>query len=329
MQEFTGKEYVMIDIANQAGHDKLRWDERIQWTKDNVNHLEAFTDKAKEPVLFYKAVKAYRAAERGKATGFIMGLDASSSGIQIKAVASCSQKDARHSNVINTGERENVYQMVATEMNKRLDSAFTADELKYPVMTTFYGSKRQPMLLFGEDTPELQAFYDILFQELPGAMELMGTMQGCWDPTTLAHSWTMPDGHVVVAKVMIPVDKKIEVDELQHATFTHRANINAPDKKGLSLAANIIHSIDGWIVREMIRRCDKDGFEMATIHDSFWCHPNHMNLVRLHYVEILAEIADSTLMQNILREITGTNERYIKKGPSIAPLVRQAEYALS
>lgn len=67
---------------------------------------------------------------------------------------------------------------------------------------------------------------------------------------------------------MEPVSKKIEIDEMDHATFTHRVYVNMAMPTGISLAANIIQSIDAYIAREMIRRSHNQGFEMLAIHDN-------------------------------------------------------------
>ena len=61
-----------------------------------------------------------------------------------------------------------------------------------------------------------------------------------------------------------------------------------------------------------------------------WCSPNYMNNVRRNYIEILAEIAESDLLQNILREVTGDHGIVLtKRNGNIAPLIRESEYALS
>ena len=86
----------------------------------------------------------------------------------------------------------------------------------------------------------------------------MEMLLGSWQPFALSHDWSLPDGFEAKCKVMTPVDVKIEVDELDHATFTHRFYENEGTETGLSIAANIIHSIDGMIVREMNRRCNYD-----------------------------------------------------------------------
>ena len=54
-----------------------------------------------------------------------------------------------------------------------------------------------------------------------------------------------------------------------------------------------------------------------------------MNWVRLNYIEILAELADSTILQDILREITGTNGTLVKSTPDLSQYIRQSNYALS
>jgi DNA-directed RNA polymerase len=291
--------------------------------------LEDCIEHADEPFLYTKAVYAYSDAKVGNPTGYIMGLDATASGLQLMACLTGCMATAANTNLTSLTTREDIYGKVANEMNKLLGTSLTRKQVKDPVMTVFYGSKAQPIKLFGEGTPALQAFYKVLNTELPGAMKLMQIMQAHWDPYTLKHEWSLPDGHVVVAPVYQKVDKKIEVDELNHATFTHRADVIMPADNGLSLAANIIHSIDGYVVREMYRRTNILFVNMAAIHDSFWAHPNDMNLLRRTYVEILAEIADSDLISDILFEICGTRRNYIKKVPNLGDMICQSEYALS
>lgn len=328
MQKFTGLEYVKINIANHFGLDKLTWKERIDWVNSHeIEQLYAMVPDADEPMLMLKGINALEDALDGIPTGFIMGLDATASGLQIMACLMGCFKTAANVNLVNTGKREDIYQKGADVMAiPGIDRAI----VKKPIMTTFYGSLAQPKSVFGEGTPELKAFYEMLNQELPGAMECMRDIQSCWDPTALEYKWTLPDDHVAVMKVMVDQDFKIEVDELNHATFTYRTQINMPTETGLSLAANIVHSIDGWIVREMYRRANKQGFEILTIHDSFWCSPNHMNQLRQNYIDILAELADMPLLQNILNEVTKNPEGVVTKySDKLSEYIRQSEYALS
>ncbi len=328
MRQFTGEQYLQIELANQFGLDKKTWDERIEWHQLNRNNLDALIDDAKHPILFYKALLAYRDMQDGIPTGFIMGMDATASGIQIMAVLTGCIKTAMAVNLIDTGAREDVYQFGADTMTK-FGVPMDKETIKKPIMTHFYGSRAKPIEIFGKGTPALKAFYKFLADELPGASNAMRMMQRQWKPDALEHRFTMPDGHVVVAKVIVDVDKRLEIDELNHATFTHRSYVNAPDPEGLSLAANITHAVDGYVVREMIRRCDAAGFQMATIHDSFWASPNNMNQVRQFYLDILIEISRTNLLANILSEIRGNPGNITKIDSNFTKMIQTAEYHLS
>lgn len=327
MQQFTGLEYIKIDIANQLGYDKLNWDERIEKAESYLN-TTSHSERVESNPLLYKALIAHDKAIKGKPTGFIMGLDATASGIQIMSCLMGCETSAKSVNLIDTGSRRNVYNIVRNIVSAKSEHHYTLTDIKKPVMTTFYGSKNQPKELFGEGTPDLDIFYKTLNTLLPGAMECMNDMQSCWNPKALVHAWTLPDGHVAYVPVMDNVDKKIEIDELNHATFTHRAYVNKPLPRGLSLAANIVHSIDGFVVREMIRRAHYQHFNMITIHDSFWSSPNYMNKVRQNYLDILMEIADMNLLDSILKSITNSNIEHVKISNSMSQQMVDAEYAI-
>ena len=122
-------------------------------------------------------------------------------------------------------------------------------------MTHLYGSKAVPKKSFGEGTPELKAFYQAVEEMLPGADQLNRDLLRLWNPKALAHSWTLPDGFEVVIKSI--VNQEQEVTFLGRSYMVTR-KVNAPQEHSLSMGANIIHSIDGMIIREMGRRCNYD-----------------------------------------------------------------------
>ena len=74
---------------------------------------------------------------------------------------------------------------------------------------------------------------------------------------------------------------------------------------------------------------NRPSFPVVAVHDEFKCHPNYMNYVRLTYIELLAEISDSTIIDAILSEITGKKVVVEKLTDSISDLILQSEYALS
>ena len=61
------------------------WDKRLHWYEINKDNLIPLAERAKEKFLYIKAVSALDDALAGKATGYIMSLDATASGAQIIA----------------------------------------------------------------------------------------------------------------------------------------------------------------------------------------------------------------------------------------------------
>ena len=83
-KQFTGLEYLAIDVANAYGLDKKPFEERIQWVKDNQATLETLTPE--EPHLYNKAVAHFRKALKGLPSGHAVALDSCASGLQLMSV---------------------------------------------------------------------------------------------------------------------------------------------------------------------------------------------------------------------------------------------------
>lgn len=338
MRQFTGLEYMKIYLANTCGQDKKSWDDRLAFADEvlkDQDSINAALETADEPNLMLKTLNALDDVHRDIPTGFIMGLDATASGLQIMAALSGCHKTARQVNLINTGKREDPYTGVTEHMNKNLSSGVKVprNTTKYGLMTHFYNSKAKPKELFGEDSPELGQFYASVAELFPGAEEVRSDLQSCWRDDVLAHKWTLPDGHTAYVRVYDEEEKKIELNELQtsagnNATFTYKAKVYREAEYGISLPANVIHSIDAWVVRELRRRCKKSGFDMIAVHDQFFCSPNWMNELRQHYLDIMCWIADSNLMQDIISEILETPVVYTKNSDNLSEAMRGAEYAV-
>lgn len=265
MQEFTGYEYMLIDIANQFGLDKKLFEERIAWTQTNMDKLESLAEQADKPALYMKGVLALRKVLRGLPTGHIIGFDAVCSGIQIMSALTGCKQGARATGLIDPTVRADAYTSLTDIIAQKLSDAtgVTRDQAKDALMTMFYGSRLKPIEIFGEDTPELNAFYQAAFELAPGAWELLQDLLASWQPYALVHSWKLPDGFDARVKVMKKIEApdpraRIEVDELDHATFTYTYYINEGSKNGLSNVANVIHSVDAYIMRTMHRRCNYD-----------------------------------------------------------------------
>ena len=328
MQEFTGKQYLQIDIANCYGLDRLTWNERLFWFDNNEPQLEQIAVHAKNPILFRKAVRAWRQAERKQPINHIMGLDATSSGLQILATLSGCIETGKATNLVFTGRRECAYDNISCFMQDEHSLNVSREQVKPPVMTVFYGSKEEPKKVFGEGD-ELAAFYTAIQNKLPGAYNLIDIFLSYWQSDKLYHSWTMPDGHRVKVPVTVVEDKQLEIDEMDHMRVTYRSKVLACKRKDRSLAANIVHSIDGWIVRQMVAAAHKQGYWLAPIHDCFYTHPNHMNDVRANYIKIMTWLARNNLLQKILSDIAGYNVSYFPMQQGLEKYIPYSEYALS
>lgn len=417
MKNFTGWQYLLIDVANAFGLDKEVFEKRIEWAEENLAQLEALTDKAETKPLYVKAVMAIRKVQKGIPTGHLVGFDAVCSGVQIMSAITGCEAGARATGLIDTGERPDAYSTTTKVMNEVLAAeglsvSVPRKDAKTALMTSFYGSKAQPKKIFGEDTPELKAFYKAAQIVAPGAWQLLQELLDSWQPYALAHSWQLPDGFQAKVKVMVRQDVRIEVDELGHATFEYTYYENEGTKRGLSNVANVVHSIDAYVLRSVHRRCNYDAavlekadlvlmaeadqrkceettqrqvdehssdaiqyymglyertgmpdvvilphllggqvqylsdehiedliritwkmlehkpFDVVTIHDEFKCHPNNMNQLRYWYKEILAELADSVILADILGQLYGMGGSYQKLSPNLGAQIRQSNYAL-
>ena len=413
MSQFTGWQWLLIDAANQYGKDKLLFEERIQWAEDNLSNLEALAAQAdsKTKPLYLKAVKAIRKAQKGLPTGHMVGVDASCSGMQIMSALTGCLAGADATGLVDPNRRADAYTTMTNTMNTILGGGLTVSraDAKRATMTAYYGSKATPKELFGEGTRELGAFYEAATTVAPGAWDLLQVLIASWQSGALVHSWKLPDGFDARVKVMAKREVRIEVDELNHASFTYQFYENAGQKKGLSNAANMVHSMDAYVLREMHRRCNYDRevmayadaciqaelihytlnpkrmpdkathkvayyveqyqrsslasavilpwlnedtvkmltkehlqalasitqamlshkpFQLVTVHDEFKAHPNNINQVCQHYREILAEIADSNVLDDLLSQLHGVLGQYPKLSSNLGDKIRKSRYAL-
>ena len=63
--------------------------------------------------------------------------------------------------------------------------------------------------------------------------------------------------------------------------------------------------------------------------DEFTAHPNYMIYVRLTYAELMAEISDSTLIEDILSKLYGKPVTIKKMATSISKEILESNYAIS
>lgn len=286
MDRFTGLQYLKIDVASTYGHNKLPWADRISWFDKTIQEpyqsgedinpiLDRLLDEADEPALFYAGLKAWEKALKGEPTGYAISLDATASGLQILACLARCEASARLCNVLDTGTREDAYQsifrLMQAEVAARISAAeeleapeiqdaqerfskLTKDEVKQGCMTSLYGSIQEPEKAFGTGLV-LDAFWSTMAKALPGAWALKAYLEELWIPYATSYSWTMPDLFEVTTPVTSSIWRTVMVEGIP---TTLRLKAPVGSKTGKALAPSINHSIDGFIVREVVRRCNFD-----------------------------------------------------------------------
>ena len=305
-----------IAIANHAGKDKLSWEDRIEWSKSSLNTIIDGKIKWDEPHLGRKAVKALLDTIDDQPTGYWMTLDATASGIQIMAALSGCTETASATNMVDPAVRRDLYQEVTNAINNLCTVPTTRKVVKKVVMTFFYNSIKTPERMLTKD--QLAAFYQVIQQLFPGAYKVMDIVNNLWNINGSHHRWTLPDGHVAHVPVLGTVKYNTPYGSIYRTEL-----VTSPNYR--SLLPNVIHSIDGYIAREMIRRCD---FEVIHIHDCFGSHPNNMGMISQCYREILAEISDSTLLNSIVKELS-MGKSWFPIFPSLKHEIINSSYMLS
>lgn len=97
--------------------------------------------------------------------------------------------------------------------------------------------------------------------------------------------------------------------------------------RGNTLGSNELLRIDNLITRVLEQ---SKPFELVCIHDEFKAHANNMNTVRYWYKEILAELADSHIMQSILRQIYRNAKLTLtRSSENLGKLIRESNYGIA
>lgn len=247
------KDYLMAEVAARFGKDKISWEDRILFTLVHIEELEEMTPEAKEPVLYQSAVRALRDVMAGKPTGYGCMFDCSASGIQILSILTGDQNASEISNVIGDTISD-PYTHIYTKMVKKLgtESTLERDVVKKAIMTSLYGSEAEPERLFTGE--ELKVFYETMEEEVPKCWELnqffLNFLKGS---NALSYDWVMPDNFHVHCPVMETVYTEVSC---LGESVTVGKKVNQPHNRNRSLSANVVHSIDAFLTRELIRRCN-------------------------------------------------------------------------
>jgi len=353
MLEFSKKEhctdegltFLAIAVANELYSDKVEFNDAVEWIESKS--YEELTKLAKGNPIAQILVADYIDAQDGKPIGTITHWDATNSGLQFYSLLGADKQTASLCNVFDTGVIADAYRALADSLNKVTESEnFNRSNVKNAFMVFLYGSMAKNILFKIEDkkngvTAGIAEFFPADWDEdamwtafttamteiAPAAIQLMNLMYSYNTEGTTKFNWVMPDGFKVETTSTVsysgtePEDKNKQVRgwflDLNGKTHEGSASvvIEEYNKFSRSLAPNIIHSIDSYFGREVIRRCAALGIEVSFIHDSFGVHPNNASTLHQIAREVAADIRDSDLLIDILTQLNPVQTEWnIKKG---------------
>ena len=317
------------DVANHYGLDKESYDVKEKFADNLVN---ADRNKADKPILFDRAVEFYNKALSTGKTDFSVCIDATASGLQILSILANCAETAQYTNLTDPSRCYDIYAKAAEKViehcgfdknNKALLKEIRK-VVKKPVMTGTYNSEAQSRI--AADTLN-SIGWKITKDEMLSICEsskavgnIKAHMKECFrrygqlsdikDKTIIRYM--MPDGFICELPIISKSRQYFKDDVLGFGCMVKFDIRQYNFLDGWrSFLPNMIHSIDAYICREMIRRThyyNKNSktfksFDIATIHDCFIVHPNYVNIVRRNYLTILKELQEMDIMNYIMNQI--------------------------
>jgi DNA-directed RNA polymerase len=350
----SGYEYLAIDIANSFGLDKKTYAERIDFVDSHsISQLFDKVNEADSPYEYRNAVEQLANHSNTLPVEHITYLDCTNQALQLYAVLTSCKDTAYLCNISSGDVLTDAYGVLAQAMNEITGlSIFDRNNCKKALMTTLYGKmdgESEIITYFIENGIEYKSLITdeelaICFQNAmrtiaPHAMRAMDVLQSLNKADQDVYFWTMPDGFKV--KYDVKSTQKLEIACQTKSGVKFHFDRDVQVYKGSEfnrgMSPNVIHSVDGYVAREMVRRMTKPCAEfnrnypafITTIHDAFGTHPNNAKEMTWHYTNIMCELNDSNLLQNIMSQISGGSMLSIKKNTLTNDMIRKSIYKLS
>lgn len=261
MKTFTAAQWCLIDLASQFGYDKKPFEYRLQWGRERLKEIKEtpnfeltpmakFAREADEPEAFALRLLTIVDILEGRENGHLLGLDASSSGPQLLSVLCRCVRGMKNTGVL-TEDVPDLYSLIRDIMKKWLPNV-TREQIKEALIPWIYGSTSSALKVFQDY--DLAAKFEAACQEaIPFAAYVRQVMIQGWDKTALNYKWELPDGHT--SFVAVTQTMSYDSCRYQGKKYSYLRKENMTKDFGMSLPANITHSFDAYIVRELTARC--------------------------------------------------------------------------
>jgi len=347
-------EYVLIDIANTAGYDKLSYEGRISKAREIVEAVQSNSTTVEEimqscdesPYELRNAINAYINND----DTHVVGLDAVNQALQLYGVLTGDLATASLAS-LGVNSRTDAYQVLADELNQTIGTTlFNRKVCKKGLMVTLYGSTRgfdkileamkvqsqdELAKLIGmpigsyEDDWFKDEFESAMYRIAPKAMEAMKVLQELNNEKIGTYNWVLPDGFKVKYDVKSVQSVEIKRKSRGGVTFTYSGshNVYAPSKYNRGMSPNIIHSCDGYVARQMVRKAGDT--PLSLIHDQFNSMAKHCAMTQQNYKDVMCELLESDLLNDIIRQINPNAQTIVKSNTLTRELIQMSDYCIS
>lgn len=292
MELFTGVEYLKIDGANHLGKDKETFSERIEYYEEVIeprvfktssNHdllLLVQELQPEEPELLLANVIAYRDYLRHDLSGYMVSFDSTASGIQIMSAITGCFYGMLGTNLVDPNSRIDVYTeifKITAKKYKELtkeDIKLSRNHIKKAIMVLMYGGIKSVM----KEIEHNQTVFDLLMETcahyISGATLLREGLLDCVDPNTSKYVWLSPDGfevenyiYTLYLEERVVNDKRVKLKYKDIGTTKYyKGNV-----------ANLVHSIDATLMREVIARCNYDRGQLVKAKRLLMAYKEHLS----------------------------------------------------
>lgn len=289
MKTLSNFEYALKTLANHAfkSSDKETLEVQVALGKKllpmlpTLSTMEGVKEFAKSHVLEASNIRGLMSLSKdilNNQFGWVPLDTASSQSLITSAIT----RDSRCLNEI-FHLKENLPSDIYTAIGEEIRNSFNLGDIprkviKKALMAWGYGGSAGLCSLTQTKPEQLNEVMEDIADEL-GFMGILTMRQACldaWDEDALEHSWELPDGyeiHQVITQDTFSRDmltgqyiypaKRVEItlNGKQRGIDCRWSKIGKRNKKESgtrSIGANLIHSLDAFLMREIVRRCKQD-----------------------------------------------------------------------
>lgn len=297
----TGMDAIYMHITTLFGKDKLLKEERIKLGKYlHATYPPSSIKPSLKPIqldeyVLEKSIAYFKlpdVIEVGMEWNIPVEFDVTNSGLQIMGALTGCETTCKLTNLVDSSKVYDSYTDVAEALG------LTRKEIKKPMMSHFYNSvagvRKKLGTLYSKFVKEVSNTYK-------GPSDLLGWFKGVFDDKP-SYEWRLPDNFLVRMDQYDKETVMLTSPLFEHGfQFTH--DIKKANGNHRPLLVNLIHSIDAYLNRCIIRKFMLLGKPIAPVHDAWLIHPNDVDLVKTTYKNALEELVRDNYLAKAIKQI--------------------------